>query len=348
MARIVYAAAGEGLGHATRAHSVGLGLLARGHEVHFLASRRATEYLRQVFPDRLTDIFGMHCAYRGGRLSPFWTVCENVAGGLRNLWPTRRAIRAFYRTWRPDLLVCDFEPFSAYFARRTGLPFVTLDNQHLLTHFSLDLPPGHLMDWLSAWTTIRCYCGGAKRYLVTTYIEAPAKNPRGRLVPPVLRPLVYSEPARQGNYLLVYNSLGVASAPLIEAPLRAFDRMPIIAYGFEREGHEGHMTFKLPSVDGFLKDLAGCAGVLASAGHSLVCEALHFRKPMLIMPLPGQYEQWVNAHYIRTMGLGMTTDTLTVAELEHFASDLGRYRSALNARPQATIDPVLDAIEQEL
>ncbi len=59
MAKIIYAVAGEGFGHASRAHLIGQRFLDAGHEVLFAASLRALQYLRQYYGDRVQEIFGL-------------------------------------------------------------------------------------------------------------------------------------------------------------------------------------------------------------------------------------------------------------------------------------------------
>jgi hypothetical protein len=76
--------------------------------------------------------------------------------------------------------------------------------------------------------------------------------------------------------------------------------------------------FKRPSTEGFLADLASARGVIASAGSSLISECMYWRKKMLLLPLPGQYEQLVNARYFEKLGLGMTARRLDEAVLARF------------------------------
>ena len=56
--------------------------------------------------------------------------------------------------------------------------------------------------------------------------------------------------------------------------------------------------------------LAGARGVIASAGFSLLSECMCLRKKMLLLPLAGQYEQVINAHYAQKLGLGLQAETL--------------------------------------
>jgi len=347
MARILYAASGDGYGHAVRAHSVGLGLLSRGHEVRFLSSGKGRDYLRRQFDGRVHGVFGLNTVYIEGRAEPLRTVLQNARKALTGLRPSNRAVRELLQTFRPDLVITDFEPFSAFWAMRLGIPYVSLDNQHLLTHCRIDHPPGFARDLLAAYCTIRLYFASARRYLITSFIKAPIRYHPTTLVDPILRPKVYATPVRSGDFLLAYKGAG-GSNDGMRAELERFDRVPIRAYGFGVTGRRGHIEHKPIDSDEFVEDLSSCAGVIASAGHSLVGECLHFRKPMLLIPIAQQYEQVLNARSIERMGAGRSVDRLTAAAMDEFLGGLDGFRDSMKDRPPARLEPVLDAIEAEL
>ncbi|MEK6799583.1 MAG: glycosyltransferase family protein [Planctomycetota bacterium] len=347
MARILYAASGDGYGHAVRAHGVGAGLLARGHDVRFLSCDKTTRYLEPHYPDRLHHIFGLFTVYNQGRVEPWQTLVHNARRAWSGMGPSNQAVKSLLRSYEPDLVITDFEPFAAFWARRFGIPYVSLDNQHLLTHCEVDHPPGFWRDIMNAYLTVRLYYGGAKRYLITTFIQAPIRYHPTTLVNPILRPHVYAKQPRDGGFLLAYKGAGGENDAMREE-LEKFDRLPIRAYGFGIEGRRKHVEFRPIEADAFLDDLAGCAGVVTSAGHSLVCECLHFEKPMLLIPIAQQYEQILNARHVEKLGAGKALRRLTGGAMDEFIDGLDGYRASMSTLPKASIHPVLDAIEREI
>lgn len=347
MARILYAVSGDGYGHATRAHSVAAALLARGHEVRFLTSLKSNEYLKSVFPGLVDEVFGLCISYNQGRAESVRTIIENIRKGVSQWNQFTSTIRRVFRQFRPQLVVTDFEPFTAFYARRFDVPFVSLDNQHLLTHCSVDRPLGFSRDLFNAYMTIRLYYGGARRYLIPTFIRAPIRYHPTTLVDPILRLNVYEKSIEHGDFLLAYKGAGGENDAMRQV-LEGYERMPIRAYGFELNGARGGVTYKATTTDGFLHDLAGCAGVIMSAGHSLACECLHLEKPMLLVPIAQQFEQAINAYHLEKMGVGRWVDRLSVSAIDEFVDRLDVYRSAAAKVPKATLDGVLEAIEQEI
>ena len=61
---------------------------------------------------------------------------------------------------------------------------------------------------------------------------------------------------------------------------------------------DGHLEFRAPSVEGFLEDLRTARGVVTGGGFSLLSEAVYLGKPVLAIPLRGQFEQLMNARYL--------------------------------------------------
>ena len=80
-------------------------------------------------------------------------------------------------------------------------------------------------------------------------------------------------------------------------------RCRFIAYGFGREGQEGNVLFKKPSLEGFFSDLISARAIIANSGFSLVTEALHLGKPYLAVPVSHQFEQIFNAYWLEKSGL---------------------------------------------
>ena len=65
-------------------------------------------------------------------------------------------------------------------------------------------------------------------------------------------------------------------------------------------------------------------GVIASAGFSLISECMYLKKKMLLLPLAGQYEQIINAHYVQKLGLGISAGKLDEPVLARFLDELDK------------------------
>ena len=321
MARIIYAVAGEGYGHSSRAHLVGQRLLEAGHEVMFVASQKALQYLRPIYGRRVREIFGLSFSYRRGRIDPVRTFTRNLLQVARANSLNKRLFSRVYRSFGPDLVITDFEPFTGWWALRHRVPFISLDNEHLLTVCHLEHRLRHLLPRMTATAVTKSFGIGAAAYVVTNFFETPLKSDRAFLAPPVVRPIVTTLTPSNAGHVLVYWTTGTEEGRL-QSILRKFDGQTFHVYGFDKSDTVGNCIFKRPSTEGFLADLATARGVVASAGLSLISECLYLRKKMLLLPLAGQYEQIVNAHYFEKLGLGIAARRLNEAVLGHFLERL--------------------------
>ncbi len=323
MARILYGVAGEGFGHCSRAHLIGRRLLEAGHGVLFVGFDKAPLYLGQVFGDRAKEIRGLSFEYHRGHISRWKTFERNL---LRFPGIARSNLRFFRMEmdrFGPDLVLSDFEPFSAWWAWRNRVPLVSVDNEHVLTHCRLHPLEGQTISRWIAKSVTRCYAFRADAYLIFNFFDVPVLGPSVSLAPPVVRSVVTELSPTEGDTFLVYASTGQGREELMEV-LRQFPRQRFWIYGFDLDAQEGHCTFKRRSTEGFLKDLARCRGVIASAGFSLISECMVLRKRMLLIPVDGQYEQRINATYIEKLGLGVWSRRLTPASLLRFMDQLDR------------------------
>jgi len=304
MARIIYAVAGEGFGHASRAHLVGQRFLDAGHEVIFAASHRALLYLRQYYGERVKEIFGLTFDYSKGYVDPAATVWKNLTRFPQGHRLNRELFERVYKPFAPDLVVTDFEPFSAWWAWRNRVPFISIDNEHLLTRCKLSHRRRDIFGRLNATLVVKFHYYGARAYVVTSFFEAPLRCRTAVLAPPIVRPAIARLQPSDAGHILVYTTTGTHEEQWREV-LGRYAPQEFHVYGFNKKAECGNCIFKEASTEGFATDLAASRGVIASAGFSLISECLYLRKKMLLVPLAGQYEQAINARYVERLGLGV-------------------------------------------
>src|SRR5262249_20572709 len=120
------------------------------------------------------------------------------------------------------------------------------------------------------------------------YVDALMRERFTRLVPSVR------------DHLLLY-AKGVMGQRLLGIASTVPDRF--IAYGCSGVA-ASNIEYKDTNSDEFISDLASCRGVLCTAGQQLIGESRYFGKPILVVPIPRQHEQEINARYARIEGIG--------------------------------------------
>lgn len=168
-----------------------------------------------------------------------------------------------------------------------------------------------------------CHYIGAVAYIILNFFESPLRIDSAVLAPPIVRPVVTALKAEPGEHILLYSTTGTGRDKLQEV-LQKFAAQKFYIYGFDEDAEYENCIFKKRSTDGFLTDLAGARGVIASAGFSLISECMYLKKKMLLLPLAGQYEQIINAHYIQKLGLGISAEKLDEPIIARFLEELDK------------------------
>ena len=330
---VLYALCGTGRGHASRALAVAHTLRERGHRVTFASGgpnlrllHRLGEptltlpALRQVFDGNGVDLMAT------GRVNWRWTYLSVYLFGR---------LEQRLRDLGIQGVVCDFEPFTPYVARRMGLPVVALNHQQILSAARCRVPLGHRLAAMGTAAGIAFLAPRRPaRVVVPTFFFPPVRDARRTvLVPPILRPEVLAaRPVRGRDLLVYYNAPDPGALDALQAA-----GLPATVYGFPEPPGAAQrypqLQFRAASQHGFLRDLAGCRAVVATAGFTLMSEALHLGKPVLAVPNRGFFEQMLNALELERSGRGQAVRSgrLTAADLRAFAGQVeaGAFDAAL-------------------
>jgi uncharacterized protein (TIGR00661 family) len=333
MAKIFFSLAGEGRGHATRVRAF-VELLRDQHQIVIFTSHVAYDLLASAYHHSpsvsVRRIPGLEFAYGGIRLNYAKSVWQALPY-LARLPALVRSLADAIRREQPDLAIVDFEPALPRAAKRCGLPFVSFDHQHFLVASDLSGLPWRLR-W-KAWLTglsVGLFCRGQQATIVSSFFRLPLKRrwrENTQQIGVLLRPEVFAAVPLLGNHVLVY--LRRFARPNVLEALRQCGR-PVRLYGLGRRAAEGCIEYLDVDEQGFLEDLASCYALVSSAGNQLVGEALFLRKPMLALPEPGNFEQALNAHFLRAHGGDwIESERLDAVRLQHFLAAVPRLRSQI-------------------
>jgi uncharacterized protein (TIGR00661 family) len=343
--RIQYGVNGEGMGHATRSEVVIDSLLAR-HDVRVMASGAAFRFLGDRLP-RVDEIFGPSFALKEGEIRRWATVRQNVRLAAHELPETVRHWIDEVDDWKPDVVISDFEPLTGVYARVTRTPLIAVGNINMLDRCRHDreIIGKEREDFVLARTVAHSMVPGAVEYIVTTYFQPPVSRGGTTLVPPIVRPEIVNASPERGDHLVVYSS---GDEALIEALRSA--RIRCLVYGMRGGPSEavtdGNLEVRPRSNEDFIEALRTARGVVAGGGFSLLSEAVYLGKPILSVPLRGQFEQTMNARYTERLGYGLCALTPTPEIVGDFIDRIPEFEEALASYEQSGNSIALRAIEE--
>lgn len=290
--KILYGVQGTGNGHTARARAMAHALSERGVEVDFLFSGRdkSKYFSMQAFGDYQTRR-GLTFISEQGRVNYLKTGLNNSLTSL--LREISELDLSGY-----DLVLNDFEPISAWAAKRQKVPCIGISHQNAFRY----QVPKKGDSWLDQ-SIIRNF--------------APADIHIGlhwyHFDQPILPPIVHTKTTDSvvaDSFVLVY--LPFESVDAITELLLRYTSQRFICFHPDIDTPQQLENIRLNplSHDKFQQALHNCQGVIANGGFELPSEALTLGKKLLLKPLAGQFEQESNVATLETLGLAHAMEHL--------------------------------------
>ncbi|WP_163134685.1 MJ1255/VC2487 family glycosyltransferase [Agarivorans sp. Alg241-V36] len=287
--RILYGVQGTGNGHITRARLLCSALKKQGIDVDVLMSGRVGQAPKVEEFGEYKSLKGISFHHQGGKVDK-WATFKDLS-----LKQFRKDIAELDLSGY-DLLINDFEPVSAWAAKKQGLTSISISHQAAFLH---DIPTKEMGLW--------------NRLLVRNF--APCEHNLGvhwcdfkqTIVPPLVEKL--DELSNNGK-ILVY--LPFESLEQIRPLLTRFTGHQFVCFHPEIKQAAIDENLELQPIhrENFLEILRSCAGVFCNAGFELPSEAMAAGKKLLVKPLFGQFEQVTNAYTLQSLGLAHIAESL--------------------------------------
>jgi uncharacterized protein (TIGR00661 family) len=348
--RILYGVVGEGMGHATRSAVVLEHLASSGHEIKVVVSGKAHQFLKERFSGRenvaLEEIQGLTLRYFGNRLdragSLFWNLKNAPKGVRKNLEVYRKVAE---ESFRPQMVVSDFESWAALYALSHRIPVVSIDNIQAVNRLKhgKTIREGKGFDFGLARLAVKMKVPRAYHYLITSFFFPRVRKKYTTLVPPILRKEILEAVREPGKHVVVYQRV-IPEKDLV--PMLRKLPCDFRLYGASKEEVQGNVRLRAFSGVGFLEDLRTAKAVISGGGFSLMSEAVSLRVPMLAIPIESQYEQELNARYLKELGYGSWTRKISASAISGFLERTSEFEKALGSYERRDNRIVLSCLDE--
>ena len=162
---------------------------------------------------------------------------------------------------------------------------------------------------------------GAEKKLALSFQKLEeSNNPKLKVVPPLLRSEVKKLEVSSRDFFLAY-MVNSGYAEEIIAFAEKHPHIKIKAYWDRKDANETENP--LPNLSlhrvhdkHFLQDMASCRGLVCTAGFESVCEAIYLGKPVMVIPVRGQYEQACNAIDTEKSKVGIASESFDFLKIE--------------------------------
>ena len=339
---IMYCIAGEGRGHACRTIPIYEHLIAQGHTVDLFAGGASLPLLKKYHP---TKISSLRLSYKNNHVKDLSSVVEN-AWHFREHLQTLRTMHEYIQKKKPDVLINDFETFSNYVAHHSAIPILTVDNENIITSTTCVVPKRFQFNATKVHWVVRLLSPFATKRLIPTFFYPKKHDPAAELLPPVVRDEILELKPKTGEHVLVYQT-SKSNTQLIKT-LHSIPSVQFRVHGFGINKHNKNVTFLSNNHERFLRDLETCSGIIMNGGFTLMTEALALKKPILSLPILGQFEQVLNGHYLEKQKLGLCSFSTSAAVVKKFIETKEHLRQKIKKHPKHSNKPFFDALNHAL
>ncbi len=281
--KILYAIQGTGNGHLSRAVDIIPELQQYGQLDLFVSGAQAEVMLPYPIKYRskgLSFYFG-----KTGGINFYKTFQQNSS---------RQVVKEIneFPVEKYDLIVNDFEPISAWAAKKKDVRIIGLSHQSAL--LSKKCPKPKVLDPFGEWL-LRNYAPIEK--YVGFHFEEYDKN----IFTPVIRKSITDAKRKDKGHYTVY--LPAYDDKKLVALLMKFKsvRWHIFSKHTRQPYHVGKISVYPVSGDDFIESVVTSTGVLCGAGFETPAEVIHLEKKLLVVPMKSQYEQKCNAIALKRM-----------------------------------------------
>lgn len=305
--KFMFIVQGEGRGHMTQAISTYNVLKKAGHHINCMViginpHREIPTFVKQQIEAEIVAVdcpgFVMDSQLKSVKLIP------SVIKTISNLGVYRKSIKIIHEKvneHKPDVIINFYNPLGGLYnyLYKPSIPMVCVAHQYIYLHPEYVFPEGQIMDKMAIkFYTRLTSIGARKRLALSFYPISDYKKDSIIAFPPLIRKQVVEQEIKPGKFLLVY---------IVNSGYRE----EIISWHKQNPEVELHCFTDKKELDGryddtlyfhklddkkFIQMMAECKGLVSTAGFESVCEAMYMGKPVFMVPVQGNYEQYCNAH----------------------------------------------------
>lgn len=313
--RFLFIVQGEGRGHMTQAITLSGILGSAGHQIVGVVigkskRRSIPDFVLKAFDSDilLVDSPNFETDGESKQIKLGKTIRTNLMKASR-FTKSLQKIHEIVKKTQPDIILNFYDILGGlyFLAYRPKATHWVIGHQYLSLKPDYIFPKGKAINQLLYKLNTRLTAILARKKLALSFEPSPSTPTLG-IVPPLIRTKVKSKEVKDGDFILGYmvNS-GYAAEVMHYA--RKHPEINIRVYWDRKDVNEiqkalDNLTFCPIHEAHFLRDMAACQGFISTAGFESICEARYLGKPIMVIPVAGQYEQLCNALEIERLGIG--------------------------------------------
>jgi uncharacterized protein (TIGR00661 family) len=326
--KFLFIVQGEGRGHMTQAIALSQKLESWGHSVAAVcigkSARReipAFVYQKITSPIYLFDSPNFVTDEKQKSILLWQTITYNLSQ-IGRYHKSLGILDEQVKKHKPDVILNFYDVLGGLYQLlyRPAAQYWTIGHQYLIEHpdfpFSPNQPVAKLLFRLNTKLTS---IGASKKLALSFRPMAHSADKKLKVLPPLLRMEVRELQPSEGDFLLCYMvNPGYGQEVVHFAKINP--DLQIVAFWDQKSVADGYqptpnLQFRQVNDKQFLEMMASCRGLVSTAGFESICEAMYLGKPVMMVPVAGQYEQACNALDAEISGVGIKSTNFDFGKL---------------------------------
>lgn len=328
--RFLFIVQGEGRGHMTQAIALASMLEEKGHQIvsvcigkskrrkipNFVYESLSAPVVTFESPNFISDKANKKILLRR-------TLTYNLFKTGKFL-KSLKLLNEIVLSQQPDVIINFYDLLAGVynFCYRPKSAFWVIGHQYLTAHPKFRFATSKNFEKELFLLNNKLTALNADRILALSFHKMASGDPRFVIIPPLLRKSLFELSPSQEDFILCYMVNPGYAEELIrfgktnpQIKIEAFWDNP---EALKLENPLPNITFHQIDDHLFLTKMAACRGLLSTAGFESICEAMYLGKPVMMVPVAGQYEQACNAIDGEAAGAGIAHHEFDFALFDNY------------------------------
>lgn len=260
------------------------------------------------------------------------TIIQNLAK-LTTYKKSLAQIHQVVSETKPNVIINFYELLGGIYNVRyqPESQFWVIGHQYLIEHPDFKFPVGRSIQKILFKLNTKITAIGAHKKLALSFQKKEDTNSTIlKILPPLLRSELKSFIPTTGEFYLAYMVNSGYGDEVVQfaknnpsIKIEAFWDKKEVPSPFQATSN---LCFHQVNDFLFLEKMAACKGLVSTAGFESVCEAMYFGKPVMMIPVQGQYEQLCNALDAIESGAGISAKQYDFIKMDKFLAS-GKFQT---------------------
>ncbi len=323
--KIVYAINADGFGHVTRSIPIIDHLLQKKHEIEIITDKKVADFLQNKYKNlKIHVIPQVYFEYTNDSVKAFQSFFKSFnKHNFNNLKKTTLVIKKA----KPDIVISDLERYSLWAGKFLEIPTIEIDNHATIFRGDVEFKKKDATEFLQAKSVSKLVYPFANYYFGLCFYRTEITKKNTEIFDPIFLDEIKKYKAKNGDYILVYNRF-MDKTKMIPVFKKLKDQKFLI-FGYNVNKIDDNLEFRKTKPN-LYKEISECKAVITNGGHTLITEAIYFKKPIYSIPIKHQIEQLINGHYLDILEYGESHRKIEVLTLKSFIKNVPYYKERLN------------------